>query len=78
MLMTKQQIADAALREQIARWTRAALGPLVEEDDTVCVVAVPVVVRYSKGKRCREDPIMHFKKLIWIGKGLLREQTDLM
>src|SRR5258706_10817649 len=57
MLMTKQQIADTALREQIASWTRAALGPLVEEDDIVCVVAVPIAVRYSKGKRCREDPI---------------------
>jgi hypothetical protein len=52
-----KQIADTALREQIAQWTRAALGPLVEEDDTVYAVAVPVVVRYSRGKRCREDPI---------------------
>src|SRR2546421_4039867 len=64
MLMTKRQIADAALREQIARWTRAAVGSLVEEDDTVCAVAVPVVVRYSRGKRCRENAIMGCNNII--------------
>jgi hypothetical protein len=32
--MAKQMI-DAALRQQIAQWTRAALGQLVEDDSTM-------------------------------------------
>jgi len=28
----KEQVTNAALRQQIAQWTRAALGPLVEDD----------------------------------------------
>ena len=39
--MAKQMI-DAALRQQIAQWTRAALGQLVEDDGTMGKAA-PIV-----------------------------------
>ena len=37
--MAKQMI-DAALRQQIAQWTRAALGQLVEDDGEMDAAAV--------------------------------------
>ena len=30
-----KRVIDAALRQQIAQWTRAALGQLVEDDSTL-------------------------------------------
>ncbi len=44
-----KQMTDDALRMQVAQWTRAALGHLVEDDDTrSSAVAVPTVMRYSR------------------------------
>ncbi len=44
-----KEITDDAFRRQVAQWTRAALGHLVEDDDTrSSAVAVPTVMRYSR------------------------------
>ena len=49
--MTKQ-MTDDALRRQVAQWTRAALGHLVEDDGTRSSgVAAPTVMRYSRRGR---------------------------
>jgi len=52
-----KQMTDDTLRRQVAQWTRAALGHLVEDDDTrSSVVAVPTVMRYSRRGRGTSRP----------------------
>ena len=49
-----KQMTDDVLRQQIAQWTRAALGHLVEDDKgwgaLSQAVAAPIVMRYSRGR----------------------------
>src|SRR5437763_5081152 len=40
------EMIDAALRRQVAQWTRESLGELVEDE----AVAAPIVMRYSRGR----------------------------
>src|SRR5436190_15680965 len=50
MFMT--EMTDAALRQQIAQWTRKALGKLVEDE----ALAAPIVMRYSRGRETDRRP----------------------
>jgi len=50
MFMT--EMTDAALRQQIAQWTRKALGELVEDE----ALAAPIVMRYSRGRETDRGP----------------------
>ena len=46
------EMTDAALRQQIAQWTRKALGELVEDE----ALAAPIVMRYSRGRETDRRP----------------------
>jgi DNA-binding response OmpR family regulator len=51
------QMTDAALRQQVAQWTRAALGNLVEDEGTLSqTVAAPGVILYSTGRGADRRP----------------------
>jgi hypothetical protein len=45
------QVADDALRQKIAQWTRAALGELVDngtQSQAAVTLAAPIVMRYRR------------------------------
>ena len=47
------EMTDAALRQQIAQWTRKALGELVEDE----ALAAPIVMRIVEEGILTEDPV---------------------
>src|SRR5712692_461319 len=66
VMLMAEQIADAALRRQIAQWTRAALGQLVEDDGSLSqAVAEPIVMRYSTRRGVARTGGTQIRKKEW-------------